>query len=144
MKLPRALVVSRAAADLTSRLAVLRETSCDAIGTTDFREAQRLLDANQPDLLIADVRLGQFNGLHLTISSRFRNPFSRAILLDTTHDHVLEAETQRYGAAYLVNPAPSEPQATVERMLLPAILLSPKPMAKDSKNSSRVRVGLLR
>ena len=85
--------------------------------TADFQEAKRLLDAHEPDLLIADVRLGPFNGLHLVIRTHFRYPVFRAILLDIKHDRVLERDALRYGSSYVVNPTPSELVATAGRIL---------------------------
>ena len=63
----------------------MREAGYGVTATADFQEAKRLLDAHGPDLLIADVRLGPFNGLHLVIRTHFRYPVFRAILLDVKH-----------------------------------------------------------
>ena len=54
-----------------------------------------------PDLLIADVRLGGFNGLHLVIRSQSTRPNMRAILLDRVHDPVIALDADRHGAAYI-------------------------------------------
>ena len=95
----------------------MKEAGYGVTATADFQEAKRLLDAHEPDLLIADVRLGPFNGLHLVIRTRFRYPVFRAILLDVKHDRVLERDALRYGSSYVVNPTPSELVATAGRIL---------------------------
>ena len=66
-----------------------------------FQEARQLLRETPPDLLIADVRLGSFNGLQLVISGPKRVP---AIVITGYADSVLEAEARRGGADYLVKP----------------------------------------
>jgi DNA-binding response OmpR family regulator len=66
-----------------------------------FPEARRILRESPPDLLIADVRLGSFNGLQLVISGPNRVP---SIVITGYDDAVLEAEARRSGAEYLVKP----------------------------------------
>jgi len=70
-----------------------------AVGT--FEEASRILRTNPPDLLIADVRLGPFNGLQLVISSPQPIP---AIIITGFADPVLEADARRRGADYVLKP----------------------------------------
>jgi CheY-like chemotaxis protein len=70
-----------------------------AVGT--FEEASRMLRASPPDLLIADVRLGPFNGLQLVISSPKPIP---AIIITGFADPVLEADARRRGAEYVLKP----------------------------------------
>src|SRR5262245_7905271 len=70
-----------------------------AIGT--FEEASRILRTTPPDLLIADVRLGPFNGLQLVIGSPQPVP---AIIITGFADPVLEADARRRGADYVLKP----------------------------------------
>ena len=70
-----------------------------AVGT--FEEATRALRTNPPDLLIADVRLGPFNGLQLVISSPKPIP---AIIITGFADPVLESDAKRRGADYVLKP----------------------------------------
>ena len=44
------------------------------IAVSSFQEAKGLLNSVSPDLLIADVRLDAFNGLHLAARSRLDHP----------------------------------------------------------------------
>ena len=71
------------------------------VTTGTFQEARQILREDPPDLLIADVRLGSFNGLQLVISGTKRVP---AIVITGFADPVLEAEARRGGAEYLVKP----------------------------------------
>lgn len=111
------LIVRHLPAAVASTTAIMREAGYGVTATADFQEAKRLLDAHGPDLLIADVRLGPFNGLHLVIRTHFRYPVFRAILLDVKHDRVLERDALRYGSSYVVNPTPSELVATAGQIL---------------------------
>jgi len=54
-----------------------------------------------PDLVIADLRLGGFNGLQLLLLSPQPIP---TIIVTGFHDEVLEAEARRAGADYVVKP----------------------------------------
>ena len=90
--------------DKTTRegLAELLEGSgyeASAVGT--FEEATRILRTTPPDLLIADVRLGPFNGLQLVISSPKPVP---AIIITGFADPVLESDARRRGADYVLKP----------------------------------------
>ena len=51
--------------------------------TSGFREAHERLDRHPPRVLISDVRLGVFNGLHLAVLASHL-PTTAAILLDRT------------------------------------------------------------
>ena len=87
------------------------------VTTGKFQEARDLLRHEPPDLLIADVRLGSFNGLQLVISGQHRIP---AIVITGYADPVLEAEARRGGAEYLVKPFDPERLLTMIREKLGA------------------------
>lgn len=80
-----------------------------------FEEAARVLRKSPPDLLIADVRLGPFNGLQLVISSPRPVP---SIIITGFADPVLEADARRRGADYILKPVdPGALLRLVERKL---------------------------
>jgi DNA-binding response OmpR family regulator len=66
-----------------------------------FEEGQRALQAEAPDFLIADVRLGPFNGLQLLAMGQVRIP---TIVVSGFDDPVLHADARAFGADYLVKP----------------------------------------
>jgi DNA-binding response OmpR family regulator len=70
-----------------------------AVGT--FEQGLRILRTDPPDLLIADVRLGAYNGLQLVLSSQRPVP---AIVITGFDDPVLEADARRQGADYVLKP----------------------------------------
>ncbi len=72
-----------------------------------FDEARRhLLVSDDLSLLVAEVRLGQFNGLHLAFRARARHPNVRILITDRAFDTALQTETNRLGGAYLARPFP--------------------------------------
>ena len=79
----------------------LEEAGYEAIAVGTFEDATRVLRTSPPDLLIADVRLGPFNGLQLVISSPQPIP---AIIITGFADPVLEADARRRGADYVLKP----------------------------------------
>ncbi len=66
-----------------------------------FEEGLRALRTEAPDLLIADVRLGAFNGLQLLVSSPRSVP---AIIITGFADPVLESDARQHGAEYVLKP----------------------------------------
>jgi DNA-binding response OmpR family regulator len=70
----------------------------------DFEAAVRALTDNPPELLVSDVRLGAFNGLHLVIRCQRDHPGTATMLLDTVHDSVIRFDARRRRATYLVKP----------------------------------------
>jgi hypothetical protein len=61
-----------------------------------------------PEILVTDVRLGPYNGLHLVAVARVEFPRTSAIVVGAA-DHVLEIEATGLGARYLSGPV--TPQA---------------------------------
>ena len=86
----------------------------EASHVADFIAAKTHLDS-RPDLLITELKLGAYNGLHLAIrASRTRTP---AIVIGD-HDPVLEAEAARQDAVYLTTPVDEDNVIAVVQKLL--------------------------
>lgn len=104
----RALIVS---SEPGRRDELRRWVSTDGYATAavdDFREARRELERAAPDLLVADLKLGAYNGLHLVIWARGRALKTKAILIGEA-DSVLQREAHREGATYLTPPLEAKP-----------------------------------
>ena len=84
--------------------ALLYDAGCVVVSASSFHAARKALECVEPDLLIADVRLDDFNGLHLAILSRFERPRTRVIITHACPDPMLEWEARRCDAAFVVNP----------------------------------------
>ena len=82
-----------------------------------FPEAAHALRSDSPDLLIVDVRLGEYNGLQLIITAERRIP---AIVLTGYADPVVEDEARHEGAEYLVKPVDTQALLGLIRKLLPS------------------------
>ena len=66
-----------------------------------------MLVAERPDLLITDLRLGPYNGLHLVLWGRTEHPEMATLVTSRIADPVLEAEARRQRAQFLLRPLPT-------------------------------------
>jgi len=77
------------------------QANFDVATAGTFEDGRLALTRNTPDLLLADIRLGEFNGLQLLTTSPQPIP---SIIMTGYADHVLEAEARAMGADYVVKP----------------------------------------
>ena len=84
--------------------ALLSEAGYAVVSASTFQAARKALDCVEPDLLIADVRLDDFNGLHLAILSRIDRPRTQVIITHACADSMLEREAARCDAIFVVDP----------------------------------------
>jgi DNA-binding NtrC family response regulator len=82
----------------------LRETDYQVVALSDFATARAALEQQPPDLLISEVKLGAYNGLHLAIVAHVRQGATRSIIIGPP-DPVMEREAHRQHAVYLTTPA---------------------------------------
>jgi len=99
-----ALVVDSDFGNVRNLARALREEGLDVFEASTFQEGKFLWSTRAPDVLIVDIRLGQFNGLQLLMRARSDRPDLRAIITSSVPDPVLEAETQRFGGVFMVKP----------------------------------------
>ena len=100
----KVLVVSNDVAGLSATLDVLGHAGYRASGASTFEEARRLLAAGSPDLVIADQRLGEFNGLHVILRARAARPDLSAIVTTGAVDRGFEADARRLDVECVVKP----------------------------------------
>lgn len=100
----KVLVVDVDAMIVHSLAGALRAAGYNALEATSFADAKRLLVAESPHALVADVRLGQFNGLQLLMRAKEERPDTAAVITCAFPDVVLEAETRRFGGIFLLKP----------------------------------------
>jgi DNA-binding response OmpR family regulator len=77
--------------------------------------ALKLLNESHPDLLIVDIRLDEYNGLHLIAVRPQPIP---AIVLTGFADPAIEADARRLGAEFLLKPISAPALAALVRRLL--------------------------
>src|SRR4029079_19688792 len=83
-----------------------------------FAEGRFALSEAVPDLLISDVRLGEFNGIQLVANTARAIP---SIIITGFPDPVLAAEARRLGAEFLIKPVESKTLiALIKRKLVAA------------------------
>ena len=82
---------------------LLHAAGYDVIAATSFAEARRAIERG-PRLLIVDVRLGTYNGLHILIVAKSTIPDLAAIVVTGFADPVVTREAERLGAKCLEKP----------------------------------------
>ncbi len=98
------LVVSNDAVGLANTVSVLSDAGYHTSGASTFQEAMQLLSDRSPDLVIADERLGAFNGLHVILRARVEDPDVTAIVTTPVRDHALEADARSLNVECMVKP----------------------------------------
>ena len=91
----------RCARDL---VAALRAEGYVTLDASSYPEGKALWNKELPDALIAEVRLGQFNGLQLLLRARQDRSDVAGIITSAQPDVVLEAETRRFGGIFIHKP----------------------------------------
>jgi DNA-binding NtrC family response regulator len=66
----------------------------------EFEAARQRLARTRPDILVVNVRLGPYNGLHLVYLARLRNPQVDAMVYGGADDLPLAMEAQQAGAVF--------------------------------------------
>jgi len=119
MKLPyRILVLDDDEHALSGIVELLRDAGHHVTGAATYDAAKRLLAVSPFDLLVTDVRLRSFNGLHLVMQSRSDHPDMAVIIITGYDDPLIDLEAHRYHAELLRKPIrPVEFLSAVNRTL---------------------------
>lgn len=109
------LIVDDNAATRGELIKLLADAGFETVTATTVPEAMRALSTTPPNLLITEVRLDSYNGLHLIAMAPKPIP---AIVITGYADRAVEADARRLGAEYLAKPvSPGELYAAVQRLL---------------------------
>jgi DNA-binding response OmpR family regulator len=112
---PRVLIVEDNDATRIGLNELLTRAGYAAQAARSFEDGIRAMREDPPDLLIADVRLGPYNGLQLLVTGPKRVP---TIIMTGFPDPVLEADARHLGAQFILKPvAPTALLALVEQQL---------------------------
>jgi DNA-binding response OmpR family regulator len=99
------LIVDAFAADAAENARMLSESGFRVTLAATFDEGNReLTRISDLAMVMADVRLGEHNGLHLALRVRRAHPRTHIIITDRSRDIVLHRESERLGLTYLVKP----------------------------------------
>src|SRR5579862_5978178 len=99
---PLALIVD---ADLDELHRTERALECAGfliITANSFGHAKAVLETMTPEIVIADIKLEAFNGLHLAAICAMSRPGLLFIVTHDTYDVVLDAEAKLLSAAYVL------------------------------------------
>ena len=112
------LVVSADGDGLNAMLNVLGGAGHCATVASSFEDAKTKLANLSPDLVIADERLGAFNGLHVILNARAEHPGVNAIVATTVKSRGLEADARSLNVVCMVKPRNAHAWlAPISRML---------------------------
>jgi CheY-like chemotaxis protein len=105
MKQPfRVLILDDDVNAVTGLAELLRSLGHDVTPSSSYEEAKTLLAAGTYDLLVTDVRLRGFNGLHLVMKVRAESPDIAMIIMTGYDDSLMELEARRYSAHFIRKP----------------------------------------
>ena len=99
---PIAVVVDADAAELRKTEQALEAAGFVVMTSDSFAQARALLASMTPDIVIADIKLSAYNGLHLAALCAVWRPGMPFIATDSNHDMVLEADARRLSASYVI------------------------------------------
>jgi DNA-binding NtrC family response regulator len=83
-----------------------------------FDEAKRMIAEDPPDVLVTDLRLGAYNGLHLVLRTRVDHPRLASVVVSPFADAALANEAARQNAVFLVRPLAAQDLLDVVRRTL--------------------------
>jgi DNA-binding response OmpR family regulator len=99
---PVAIVVDADLAELRKTEQALERVGFVVMGAGSFAQAKSLLVSITPEIVIADIKLEAFNGLHLAALCAVWRPATPFIATHNIHDPVLEEDATRLSASYVV------------------------------------------
>jgi DNA-binding NtrC family response regulator len=101
------MIVEPDDADRLFLSATLTSAGLHVTATESFSSARQLLVAQPPSILVTEIRLGAYNGLHLAHLGRWLQPHMRLIVMSRFHDRVLRRDAEVMGAAFVQKPVTS-------------------------------------
>jgi DNA-binding response OmpR family regulator len=96
-----ALVVEPSVTDAVSISLMLSELGFQVIVSETFHDASSRLSV-RPALLVTELRLGEYNGLHLVLRGKSAHPSLAAIVTSNIADTALYKEAEQLDATYVV------------------------------------------
>jgi DNA-binding response OmpR family regulator len=102
-----ALVVDPKLNEALSTVALLTDEGFEVTVAETFAKAKDRLNTRPPTLLVTEVRLGEYNGLHLVLRGKAQRRTMAALVMSTLPDPVLQTEAEAMGATFLLKPLDS-------------------------------------
>jgi DNA-binding response OmpR family regulator len=101
---PSVLVIEPVLPHLLLVISALASAGFEVTVAETFKDAKSSLMVSPPNLLVADVKLYEYNGLHLVMRARAAWKGLAAIVTSHVSDAILRGEAERMGATFLVLP----------------------------------------
>ena len=101
---PKILVVDDVPSVRRMLSELLSGAGYEVLAAATYEEGKHFADTGNPDLILLDIRLGDFNGLQLAVRERVNHPGRPVIVMTGHSDPVLEAEARRHGADFIEKP----------------------------------------
>ncbi len=119
------LLVGTVETTAQARLDALSKAGFVVMPVRGFLDARQVLAELEPEAIVTDVQLGDYNGLHLVAIAQVEHPRT-ACLVTGPRDPALQAEAYHLGARYLVEPV------TLDRLsaVLAEIVANPRPQRR--------------
>jgi len=100
---PTALIAQPIPSDALVVIAAVSALGFEVTVTETFHAALERLRV-PPDLLVADIRLNEYNGLHLVLRGKAAKADLTALVTCSQNDTVLCADAEKLGATFVVTP----------------------------------------
>lgn len=139
-----ALVVEPHLGNLLFVLSTLSSVGFDVTVAHTFKDGKSAIAAARPSLLLTDIRLHEYNGLHLVLRARDLWSQLPVIVISEVDDRVLQHEAEQLGATFVTLPTPKpELIAAVIRTMLagPDSQLPLRPPFERRRGERRVLAG---
>ena len=122
MKLPyRVLIIDDDEHALAGMEELVRSAGHDVTTAATYDAAKQWLAQSRFDLLVSDVRLRSFNGLHLVMQSRADAPDMAVIIITGYNDPLIDLEAHRYHAELVRKPIKPAQFVTLVNELLSGV-----------------------
>jgi DNA-binding response OmpR family regulator len=80
----------------------------EVVTANNFKDARAVIDQDAPDIVIVDVRLGEYNGLQLGIMARQSRSDVRLVIMSGWDDPVHRQHAAQLDATYLQKPVSAD------------------------------------
>lgn len=109
----------------TARAEALVRAGFTTLPVAGFLEARDVLTEIEPEALLTDVQLGDYNGLHLVAIAQVEHPRTTCIVVGP-RDPALQSESYHLGARYLVEPIAADRIGAI----LAELVATPRPQRR--------------
>lgn len=120
---------------LKARLDALTSEGFTVLTAEGFSDARTVLSELEPEAIVTELRLGDYNGLHLVAIAQVEHPRT-ACLVTGPRDPALQTDAYHFGARYLVEPVSPERLGAV----LTELIENPRPQRRWPRRRPAIEV----